>query len=237
MNPGHQRGPVFYASLPCGPRAAATRPGQGANREEARQRLVSALWGHLAALERALRNGHPSSARADAPIRLLRGALGRPRLLVGDVLGPAISFSEGGARCWAALCAGESDIGIDAAGSDEFRGRYPVQRVFHPEELDHALGLTGGDREEASALLWSIKEAVVKALGCAFHLVDPRDITVHPAAGAAGGSNGHTFLAGLSGKALVRFPRSSRSLWAHALPVGKIWLGIALVSREALHHA
>jgi len=47
----------------------------------------------------------------------------------------------------------------------------PFSRVFHAQELQHALRLAGGDLEKASALLWSIKEAVVKALGCGFHLV------------------------------------------------------------------
>jgi hypothetical protein len=92
--------------------------------------------------------------------------------------------------------------------------------------------LAGGDLEEASALLWSIKEAVVKALGCAFHLVDPRQITVYPSVrGAAGGNGGYTFPVGLSGKALVRFPLvAGRSLWVRSLPQRKMWLSIALLN-------
>jgi hypothetical protein len=93
------------------------------------------------------------------------------------------------------------------AGTDEFQREYPFHRVFHPEELEHALRLASGDLEKASALLWSIKEAVVKALGCAFHLVDPRQITVYRSVGGPIGENGgYTFPVGLSGKALVRFP-------------------------------
>ena len=136
--------------------------------------------------------------------RWYRGPLGRPHLLVGEYRGPAISFSEGGGKVWAALCGDESDIGIDVAGTDEFQREYPFHRVFHAQELHHALRLAGGDLEKASALLWSIKEAVVKALGCAFHLVDPRQITVYPSAGEEDG--GYTFPVGLSGKALERFP-------------------------------
>jgi phosphopantetheinyl transferase len=236
MNHGQHKGPVYYASLACGSSAAETRTGQATKGEEAKERLVSALWDHLSTMEHPLRNGCPSSARVDFPIRVLRGTLGRPRLLVGADPGPSISFSGGGGRVWAALCADESDIGIDAAGSDEFRGAYPVQRVFHPDEFDHALSLTDGDRGEASALLWSIKEAVVKALGCGFHLVDPRDVTAYPSAGSAGRSDGHPFLAGLSGKALVRFPLSGRSLWVHTLPVRRMWLSVALVSRTPACH-
>ena len=120
-------------------------------------------------------------------------------------------------------------IGIDAAEADEFQGEYPVHRVFHGPELHHALLLAGGDLAGASALLWSIKEAVVKALGCAFHFVDPRQINVYPAVGRDGG---YTFPVGLSGKALLRFPLNpGRSIWARSLPWEKMWLSIALWNR------
>jgi phosphopantetheinyl transferase len=181
--------------------------------------MESPLWEHGQSFNRAV-----------FPIQVVRGPLGRPHLLLGDDQGPAISFSEEGGTLWAALCGDESDIGIDAAGSDEFHGEYPFHRVFHPQELQHALRLTGGDLEKASALLWSVKEAVVKALGCAFHLVDPRQITVYPLAGENGG---YTFPVGLSGKALERFPiAAGRSLWVRSLPQRKIWFSIALFNRQ-----
>jgi hypothetical protein len=237
MDSVRQGGPIFYASLPCEPRASETSTGQGMGGEEVKQRLVSTLWDHLAAMESPLWRRCQASVRSDFSIRVLRGMLGRPRLLLGERRGPAISFSTGGGRVWAALCADESDIGIDVAESDEFQGAYPIQRVFHPEELDHALSLAGGDLENASALLWSVKEAVAKALGCAFHLVDPRDITVCPSAGTAEGSGGHTFVAGLSGKGLVRFPPvSGRSLWVRSLSQGTSWLSLALVNRSPAGH-
>jgi hypothetical protein len=231
MNPVHGRGPVLYASL--------QRPkAHGTNGEEARHCLVSTLWDHLAAMETPLWKRRQSSNGAALPIQVLHSPLGRPHLLLGKYRGPAVSFSEGGGKVWAALSGNESDIGIDVAGSDEFQGEYPFSRVFHPEELEHALSLAGGDIEKASALLWSIKEAVVKSLGCAFHLVDPRQITVYPYAdGAGGGNDWYTFPVGLSGKALVRFPMASgRSLWAHSLPRRNMWLSIALLDRSpALH--
>jgi len=94
--------------------------------------------------------------------------------------------------------------------------------------------LTGEDFREAAAMLWSIKEAVVKALGCAFHLVDPRQITVYPSAEATAGENaGYNFPVGLSGKALERFPLVvGQSLWARSLPQEKMWLSIALLNRR-----
>jgi hypothetical protein len=121
------------------------------------------------------------------------------------------------------------------AGADEFQREYPFHRVFHPHELQHALRLADGDLEEASALLWSIKEAVVKALGCAFHLVDPQQITVYPSVGGPTGEDGgYTFPVGLSGKALLRFPGAARgSLWVRSLSHMKMWLSIALLTGGA----
>jgi phosphopantetheinyl transferase (holo-ACP synthase) len=226
----HRRGPVFYASLPCGPGAAETLKDCGTNGAGDKHRLVSILWDHLVAMESHLWKRSPSSNRDAFPIQVVGGPLGRPHLLLGKNQGPAISFSEGGGKVWAALCGDESEIGIDVAGTDEFQGEYPFHRVFHAQELQHALKLAGGDLEKASALLWSIKEAVVKALGCAFHLVDPRQIYVYPSTGA---EDGYTFPAGLSRKALVRCPiDASRSLWVRSIPQGKTWLSIALLNRQ-----
>jgi len=234
----HGRGPVFYASLPCGPCAAETPKGLEGNGAGDKHRLVSTLWDHLLAMESPLWKRGQSSHRAAFPIQVVRGLLGRPHLLLGEYQGPAISFSEGGGKVWAALCGDESDIGIDVAGTDEFHSEYPFHRVFHPQELHHALRLAGGDLENASALLWSVKEAVVKALGCAFHLVDPRQITVYPSEeGEAGENGGYTFPVGLSGKALVRFPIAARgSLWVRSLPQKKMWLSIALLNRDRQTH-
>jgi phosphopantetheinyl transferase len=163
-----------------------------------------------------------------------RGPLGRPYLLLGEYRGPAISFSKGGGKFWAALCGDEFDIGIDVAGADEFQGEYPFHRVFHSQEIQHVMRLTRGDLGKASSLLWSIKEAVVKALGCAFHLVDPRQITVYPSAeGAVGRNGGYTFPVCLSGKTLEQFPvGANRPLWVRSIPQLKAWLSIALLNRQ-----
>ncbi len=231
MNLVNQRGPIFYASLP---RDTETPRGHRTNWAGDKHRLVSTLWDHLMAKESPLWKRCQSSNGAAFPIQVVSGRLGRPHLRVGELRGPAISFSKGGGRVWAALSGDESDIGIDVAGPDEFQGEYPFHRVFHQEELHHALSLVGGDLEETSALLWSVKEAVVKALGCAFHLVDPRHITVYP---SAGGGGGYTFAVGLSGKALERFPLAAgRSLRVRSLHQGKLWLSIALWNRRPAGH-
>ncbi|MDD2583244.1 MAG: 4'-phosphopantetheinyl transferase superfamily protein [Desulfuromonadaceae bacterium] len=232
MHPVYQRGPVFYASLP---HDFETAGGYGTNAEEIKHRLVSTLWEHLLERESPLWKSCQSSSRTALPIQVVSGLLGRPRLLVGKSRGPAISFTEGGGKVWAALCGDESDIGIDVAGGDEFKGAYPFHRVFHPEEFHHALRLADEDPEEASALLWSVKEAVVKALGCGFHLMDPRHLNVYPSGGRIGG--GYSFQVDLSGKALERFPTAAgRSLWVRSLPQKKMWFSIAILRRRpALH--
>ncbi|MGO9378098.1 MAG: 4'-phosphopantetheinyl transferase family protein [Dissulfurispiraceae bacterium] len=238
MNYVHQMGPVFYASLPFG--ACDTEPisGHQTNGDEARHRLVSTLWDYLAVVESPLWQRSQYFNRGAFPIQVLRGPLGRPQLMLGEHQGPAISFSESGGKVWAALCGDGSDIGIDVAGTNEFQREYPLHRVFHPQELQHALKLAAENLEMASALLWSIKEAVVKALGCAFHLVDPRQITVYPTAGGWIGWNvGYIFQVGLSGKALMRFPLAAgQSLLVHSIPQRKMWLSIALLNRRAIVH-
>lgn len=225
MDPVHQRGPVFYASL-------------ARENENCKDLLISALWDHLVAVGSPLWPYCQFSSKAALSLQLVSGPLGRPQLLVGEYQGPAISFSEGGGKVWAALSGDDSDIGIDVAGRDEFHKEYPFQRVFQPQELQHALMLTGGDPAEASALLWSVKEAVVKALGCAFHLVEPRHINVCPSAGGtAGEGEGYGFSIGLTGKAQKRFPLvDSQSLWVHSLPHGTMWLSIALLNRGTTDH-
>lgn len=221
MNHVHPAGPVFYASLAQTTDASAgSRVTTG---EEARHRLIFTLWEHCMA------GGSPLGKRSQASgIRVVRGLLGKPCLLLGEDCGPAISFSEGGGRVWAALCADASDIGIDVAGADEFPEGYPVQRVFCQQELHHAISLVGGDQEWASALLWSIKEAVVKALGCAFHLVDPRHINICPPRMA---DSGYAFPVGLSAKVCARFSiHAGQPIWVRSIPQMRAWLSIALVS-------
>jgi phosphopantetheinyl transferase (holo-ACP synthase) len=40
------------------------------------------------------------------------------------------------------------------------------------------MGRYGLSSQEVSAVVWSVKEAVVKALGCGFRLIDPLDVAV-----------------------------------------------------------
>jgi hypothetical protein len=215
----HGGGPVLYAFLPC---STEIFKGQGTNGSGDKLRLVSILWDHLMAIGSPVWKCFGFSHGADFPIRVVSGPLGSPHLLLGEYRGPAISFSEYGGNVWAALCGDRSDIGIDMAGSDEFQKEYPFHRVFNDRELQHALRLADGELGSASALLWSVKEAVVKAL-------DPLQINVYPS--AAGGDGGYTFPVRLSGKALMRFPAGAgRSIWVRSFPLVKKWVSVALLN-------
>jgi phosphopantetheinyl transferase (holo-ACP synthase) len=226
----HHMGTVFYACSSFDPETTA---GHRASRTADKIHLVSILREHLAGLEGSPWADDRFSNRADLPIQVAHDPLGRPHLLLGECDGPAISFSEGGGKTWAALCGDAPDIGIDAAGIDEFPKEYPFHRVFHLQEIQLALRLTSGDLNKASALLWSVKEAAVKALGCAFHLVDPRQICISPSGAAE--DDWQIFEVCLSGKALERFPvMANRCLWVRSLFQEKTWLSIALLNGQLI---
>jgi phosphopantetheinyl transferase len=203
-----QEAAVYYACLPC---TAEHRADQ--------IHLVSILREHLAAMT------------DNMLLQIVHDPLGRPRLLLGECEGPAISFSQGAGKMWAALCPDTSDVGIDAAGTDEFPQDYPFGRVFGQQELQHALSLTCGDLNKAAALLWSVKEAAVKALGCAFHLVDPLQLGVNSS------SVENCFTVSLSGKALARFGEiASQGIMVHSLFQENMWLSIALLNSGPKGH-
>ncbi len=229
VNFDHHGGPAFYASLPGdGASIEACR----ANGAEDRILLIACLLDHAAAMGSPIWKYRHSPDSVAFPIRLVRDPLGRPLLRLGEYRGPAISFSTGGGSVWAALCGDEADIGIDLAASVEFQADYPLHRVFHDHELHHALRLTDGDWGEAAALLWSVKEAVVKALGCAFHLVAPQQVHVYPWAGKGGKFD---FSVRLAKAAMGRLPTGvDQSLRVRSFPRAEKWISIALLSRQVL---
>ncbi len=111
-------------------------------------------------------------------LTLGRDSLGKPQIWLGGAPGPALSFSWSAGRLWAAVCRSESGLGLDAAAPLEFAGSYPHRRVFSAAEWQAAVTLAAGNREEAGALLWSVKEAVVKAWGWGFHFLSPLQVEV-----------------------------------------------------------
>jgi len=106
-------------------------------------------------------------------------SLGAPYLFSTARTAPSISFSRSGAQQWAAICE-RGRIGIDVASAREFTGKYPFDRVFHPFEMAFAARFGNQDRACSAALIWSAKEAAVKAVGTGFHFTDPRDVVVEP---------------------------------------------------------
>jgi phosphopantetheinyl transferase len=110
-------------------------------------------------------------------LKLEQTDLGQPILMLDGKPGPHVSFSrDERGRIFAAVCL-KSPVGIDAAHPKEFSGAYPFDRAFSREELGFALLITDG-LTDAAALLWSFKEAAVKARGTGFHRIDPRNVFV-----------------------------------------------------------
>jgi hypothetical protein len=186
LGPG---GPVVYAWDPAGPGA--------------KERLVRRLLAGLPGQE---------TDAARRPVTLETTALGQPRLRLGGRPGPAVSVSRAAGRVWAAVTSA-GQVGIDAARPSEFEAGYPWARAFRGAELEWARPLAGGDTAVAAALLWTLKEAAVKALGVGFHLLDPLAVAVCNPRPWQGG---------------VRVSvEAGRILSAWARPEGGGWLAIA----------
>lgn len=164
---------------PCGNRAVYSccdaANGSKSQREEAKLRLALLLWEHMS--EKNL-----CSPPRSADVRVDKTALGKPLLANGESDGPSISFSRSGSVIWAAACC-DAEIGVDAACAVEFTGDYPLHRIGSREEYAMLGSVTGGDRSEAAAVIWSVKESYVKALGCGFHLFDPLQIRIENVCG------------------------------------------------------
>lgn len=103
--------------------------------------------------------------------------LGQPLLRIDGYRGPSLSFAHIPGRTWAAMSLCSATVGIDVASSVEFFNDYPLQRVFHQDEIEAAMKLFG-THENAAAALWSAKEAVVKSLGCGYRFFAPIDLKV-----------------------------------------------------------
>ncbi len=137
----------------------------------AKQRLVSAL------LDMLVPGGiNQPGGSGMGPFTLENDRLGRPRLLVGERPGPAVSFTYADRHLWAAMAPGQG-IGVDVALAREFKSPYPYHRVFSTVELDQVKEITSWDVVQGAALLWSLKEAAVKACGCGFHHCPPLEVT------------------------------------------------------------
>ncbi|MBW2058783.1 MAG: 4'-phosphopantetheinyl transferase superfamily protein [Deltaproteobacteria bacterium] len=118
--------------------------------------------------------------RGERGFTIGKNVLGMPYLqYVNGPPGPSLSFSHGDGRLYGAMCGGGC-VGIDVAFPEEFSGQYPLWRAFGPEELARVLNLSSHDTATAAALIWSVKEAAVKATGTGFNLTDPLSVRVGP---------------------------------------------------------
>jgi len=140
---------------------------------------------------------------------------GKPYLLIGNRQGPSLSFSHGDRRLWAAV-GSQGAVGIDVADPVEFAGAYPLERAFRPQELDSVQALTQKKSARAAALIWSLKEASVKAAGTGFNTYDPLEVRV--------GSPR------ISDCGILFDVWAGRSISAWARAEGRGWLAVASIS-------
>jgi phosphopantetheinyl transferase len=154
-------GHVTYGNLAC---AAGIGSEQ---RREAKLRSARSLLAANGAFD------HPPDR-----IGLTADPLGKPQLYVGPRLFPAVSFSWTENSLWAALSTDCSKLGIDAASPGEFGDGYPFAEVFQECGLRHVMKLGKFDLPWVASMLWSVKEAAVKMLGCGFHRLGPGEVHI-----------------------------------------------------------
>jgi phosphopantetheinyl transferase len=165
--------PVNYASVQW-----TNRSGSMEERKKAKRWLISELL-KKCHTDRRCPSKFNERCCSHSLTELSYSHLRQPRLVLDDhEERVAVSVSHAKGRTWAALCYDVQGVGIDAACADEFGGAYPYARAFHHEELAFAVYLGVQDLAEIAALVWTAKEATVKALGCGFHLLDPLDIRI-----------------------------------------------------------
>lgn len=146
-------------------------------RNERREIKVNLLESMMPFLSGGSRFDQCLGERHTCAIDLGTDFLGKPIVREAGLPRLSVSFSQGEALMWAAICQ-NGVCGVDSAHSEEFRGAYPFKRAFHEDEFESLSAGTDVSREEAAAILWSVKEAAVKALGCGFHLIDPLQMNV-----------------------------------------------------------
>lgn len=174
---------------------------------ESRSLLLSSLLRPLA----------PDLSFAPSAARIVYEPAGRPVLGIPSEECPFVSFSHAGAQTWAALSL-DGPVGIDVACSSEFHPPYPIERVFSPLEWKEA-AMVCGSPEDAAPLLWTLKEAAVKALGRGFRDLGPLDVQNRALCRSRG---------------IVRCKiRAGRELSGLALrQESNLWIGIAWLTKE-----
>ncbi len=226
------RVPVAEASNACVMRSKRCGLSR-AQREAARRQLVFRLWQRLNQTSPACASLIGKAPESSEAIMFEKNMWGKPAVRTTAGNGPAVSFSCGNGECWAAACSPRIDLGLDAATAEEFAGPYPLLRVFQPVELESAAATVCIDVTEAAALVWSLKEAAVKALGCGFHLVDPSNITFSPKAGETPGTSWNIHPAKQIVDSLPGL--HNRPIYAYTLRRHRTWLAFVLIPVHATY--
>lgn len=188
-------GPVLYDQVP--------------DEDGAKKELYNALYHALMRYD---------SSWEETTWQLDQDALGQPRLRSSNLDGPSISYSHGAGRLYGAMT-GMGHVGCDYSAKSDFKLNYPVGQAFLPEEWGRALD-THEEPESAAALLWSVKEAVVKALGTGFHYYDPLEFEVELLDAHANGYYN-----------IVR-AQKTYVVWSTAMEEG--WFSLAVVRRQTM---
>jgi phosphopantetheinyl transferase len=144
-----------------------------------------------------------------------RGRLNEPLLMVSGRSGPGFSLSRSAGRRYGAV-ADKGFVGCDSALSGEFNEPYPFHLAFTEPELARA-GAFCGSVGSGAALLWSLKEAAVKALGTGFHSIDPIEVRIASLTPLGSGYEGRVTA------------RQSLQSWSEPVPDG--WLSVAVRPR------
>jgi hypothetical protein len=191
-------------------------------RYAAKRDLISGLW-----------KAFSNTGDIHAELVITTVDFGKPHLLHNGTEGPGISFSYSDNRIWAALCDREHSCGIDVSRGCGFTGNYPYHRAFGKAEMQRAAFVTRGNMPEAAALLWSGKEAVVKAIGCGFHLIDPLALELVSWKGKQRGIGLSVELKAPVAERLYR--GGTKKIRVQTDRIGGAWVSTVLINRERVY--
>jgi len=199
------------------------------DRQNVKATLLSAVWPEV-----LLSTDNTGICEDDIipQARIVSDKFGKPRLMIRGQDGPPVSFSYSVDRLWATLCPYFYPCGIDAARPSEFDCNYPFSSVFGRREFQLGLELTQSDPSETAALLWSCKEATVKAVGCGFHLFKPFDVRIVPRLAS---STAFEFYGEILRAARRKMPSSDQaSIIIRSFKYLNDWVSIALIDPNYL---